>query len=291
MKKKIIFIIAFLLLVVGLFLVRLHIDANSIQVSHYKVESEKIPESFDGYKIVQISDLHSKDFGENNNLLIQKVDKEKPDIIVLTGDMVSADETDYSVFFSLVSELAQRYKIYFIPGNHEQALDSEKKNEIVTYLEQNGVDVLNNEVVSLKNGNDEINLYGLWYSNKYYSENETYVLDAELISEWIGAADTARYNILLSHNPRYFLTYANWGADLTLSGHVHGGMVRIPFIGAIFSPDEGFFPKYDAGLYTEESGKSIVVSRGLGKGTRGFRLFNRPDLVVITLNSTEKGVD
>lgn len=290
MKKKII-IIVFLLLVVVLFLVRLQIDANLIQTSRYNLESSKVPKSFDGYKIVHISDLHSKEFGEDNKPLIEKIAEEKPDIVVLTGDMVSANETDYTVFFSLVSELTQKYKVYFIPGNHEQAINAKKKQEIIAYLEETGADVLDNEVVSLKSEDEEINLYGLWYSNKYYSENEEYILDEKLISELIGDADTDSYNILLSHNPRYFLTYASWGADLTLSGHVHGGMVRIPFVGAIFSPDEGFFPKYDAGLYTEDSGKSIVVSRGLGSGTRGFRLFNRPDLVVITLNSTEKGVD
>lgn len=290
MKKKI-FIIVFLILVVVLFLVRLQIDANVIQTSRFNLESSKIPKSFDGYKIVHISDLHSKEFGKDNKPLIEKITQEKPDIVVLTGDMVSANETDYTVFFSLVSELTQKYKVYFIPGNHEQALNPKEKSEIITYLEDRGVDVLDNEVAIIKSGDEEINLYGLWYSNKYYSENDEYILDEELISELIGNADTDSYNILLSHNPRYFLTYVQWGADLTLSGHVHGGMVRIPFVGAVFSPDEGFFPKYDAGLYTEESGKSIVVSRGLGSGSRGFRLFNRPDLVVITLHSVEKGVD
>lgn len=290
MKKKI-FIIVFLILVVVLFLVRLQIDANVIQISRFSLESSKIPKSFDGYKIVHISDLHSKEFGKDNKSLIEKITQEKPDIVVLTGDMVSANETDYTVFFSLVSELTQKYKVYFIPGNHEQALNLKEKSEIITYLEDRGVDVLDNEVAIIKSGDEEINLYGLWYSNKYYSENDEYILDEELISELIGEAHEDSYNILLSHNPRYFLTYAQWGADLTLSGHVHGGMVRIPFVGAIFSPDEGFFPKYDAGLYTEESGKSIVVSRGLGSGSRGFRLFNRPDLVVITLHSVEKGVD
>lgn len=290
MKKKI-FIIVFLLLVFVLFLVRLYIDVNLIQTSKYNLRASKIPKSFDGYKIIHISDLHSKKFREDNKPLIEKIDQENPDIVVLTGDMVSANETDYTVFFSLVGELTQKYKVYFIPGNHEQSLSSEKKKEIIDYLEEVGVEVLNNEVVLLKRGDKTINLYGLWYSNKYYSENDEYVLDEVLISELIGEADTDSYNILLSHNPRYFDTYANWGADLTLSGHVHGGMIRLPFVGAIFSPDEGFLPKYDAGLYTEESGKSIVVSRGLGSGTRGFRLFNRPDLVVITLNSTEKGVD
>ena len=290
MKKKI-FIIVFLILVVVLFLVRLQIDANVIQTSRFNLESSKIPKSFDGYKIVHISDLHSKEFGKDNKPLIEKTTQEKPDIVVLTGDMVSANETDYTVFFSLVSELTQKYKVYFIPGNHEQALNPKEKSEIITYLEDRGVDVLDNEVAIIKSGDEEINLYGLWYGNKYYSENDEYILDEELISELIGNADTDSYNILLSHNPRYFLTYVQWGADLTLSGHVHGGMVRIPFVGAVISPDEGFFPKYDAGLYTEESGKSIVVSRGLGSGSRGFRLFNRPDLVVITLHSVEKVVD
>ena len=134
-----------------------------------------------------------------------------------------------------------------------------------------------------------IDSYSVTHSVKRGSEEGEF--DVVIHTEITPTLDSDSYNILLSHNPRYFLTYVQWGADLTLSGHVHGGMVRIPFVGAVFSPDEGFFPKYDAGLYTEESGKSIVVSRGLGSGSRGFRLFNRPDLVVITLHSVEKGVD
>lgn len=285
MKKKIA-IIAFLLLVIALFFVRLYIDANVIQISRYTVESNKIPESFDGYKIIHISDLHSKEFGENSENLLKKIEQENPDIVVLTGDMVTASDKDYTVFFTLVNKLTLSYDVYFIPGNHEQALSDKRKNEIKTYLEEHGVVVLNNEMVPLMKNSQNVNLYGLWYSNKYYSENDEYVLTEKYITELIGNADYEQYNILLTHNPRYFETYASWGADLILSGHIHGGMVRFPFIGAIFSPDEKFFPKYDAGLYQNDSEKSIIVSRGLGRGSTGFRLFNRPELVVITLQST-----
>ena len=283
MKKKII-IIVFLIIFV-LMLIELYIDANCIQTTRFEVASEKIPASFDGYKILQLSDLHSKEFGKDNKKLLQKIDDANPDIIVLTGDFVTANESDFTVFFNLVDKISPKYEVYYITGNHEQAMKGAFKKEIFGYLSYKGVKFLSNKSVSLIKNSETIDLYGLCYESAYYSDRRGNVYTKEMMTKSLGEADLTKFNLLLTHSPTNFEIYKSWGADLILSGHVHGGMIRVPFVGAIFSPDEGFIPKYSAGKYQLEE-SVLIVSRGLGRGSRGFRLFNRPNLVEITLKST-----
>lgn len=288
MKKKII-IIVFLIIFV-LMLIELYIDANWIQTTTFEVSSDKIPVSFDGYKILQLSDLHSKEFGNDNKNLLKEINDANPDIIVLTGDFVTANETDFTVFFELVDKISPKYEVYYITGNHEQALSGSSRKEIFGYLKEKGVRFLSNESVSIQKDDETIDLYGLCYESAYYSERRGNIYTKEMMTKSLGEANLTKFNVLLTHSPTNFEVYKSWGADLTLSGHVHGGMIRVPFIGAIFSPDEGLMPKYSAGRYQLED-SVLVVSRGLGRGSRGFRLFNRPNLVEITLKSTKKGVD
>ena len=288
MKKKII-IIVFLIIFV-LMLIELYIDANWIQTTTFEVSSDKIPSSFDGYKILQLSDLHSKEFGNDNKNLLKEINDANPDIIVLTGDFVTANETDFTVFFELVDKISPKYEVYYITGNHEQALSGSSRKEIFGYLKEKGVRFLSNESVSIQKDDETIDLYGLCYESAYYSERRGNIYTKEMMNKSLGEANLTKFNVLLTHSPTNFEVYKSWGADLTLSGHVHGGMIRVPFIGAIFSPDEGLMPKYSAGRYQLED-SVLVVSRGLGRGSRGFRLFNRPNLVEITLKSTKKGVD
>ena len=288
MKKKII-IIVFLIIFV-LMLIELYIDANWIQTTSFEVFSKKIPSSFDGYKILQLSDLHSKEFGNDNKNLLKEINDANPDIIVLTGDFVTANETDFTVFFELVDKISPKYEVYYITGNHEQALSGSSRKEIFGYLKEKGVRFLSNESVSIQKDDETIDLYGLCYESAYYSERRGNIYTKEMMNKSLGEANLTKFNVLLTHSPTNFEVYKSWGADLTLSGHVHGGMIRVPFIGAIFSPDEGLMPKYSAGRYQLED-SVLVVSRGLGRGSRGFRLFNRPNLVEITLKSTKKGVD
>lgn len=283
MKKKII-IIVFLIIFI-LMLIELYIDASWIQTTRFEVSSDKVPASFDGYKILQLSDLHSKEFGQNNEKLLERIDASNPDIIVLTGDFVTANETDFTVFFELVDKISPKYEVYYITGNHEQAMSGSSKKEIFSYLSEKGVKFLNNEHIEIGQGEEKINLYGLCYESAYYSGRRDNIYTQEMMAKSLGEADLSKFNLLLTHSPTNFEVYKTWGADLILSGHVHGGMIRVPFVGAIFSPDEGFMPKYSAGRYQMDD-SVLVVSRGLGRGSRGFRLFNRPNLVEITLKST-----
>lgn len=268
------------------------ISNRFVAVTDYTVESKKLPPAFDGYKIAVIADLHNTSFGQDNKALLKRLKNSDPDIVLLAGDMVSTSDTDYSVFFSLAEKIAAEYDTYFVVGNHEQALGDNRVCLFCQSVESLGVKVLDNQKVALERGKDSIDLYGMWFNLRYYAdrsenaseEEQGYFFNTEAMTEILGSCDNKRYNILLTHNPVYFEAYASWGADLTLSGHIHGGMIRLPFLGGIYSPEKTYFPKYDAGIFNDD-GKSMVVSRGLGNGNLGFRLFNCPELVIVTLKS------
>ena len=261
-----------------------------LSVKNYTVKSPKLPASFEGYKIALLTDLHNNSFGQDNNKLLKKLEKAAPDLVLLGGDMVSTSDTDYSVFFSLAEKIAKKYETYFILGNHEQALGEERAELFYQSVESLGVKTLDNQMVTLEKSGEKINLYGMWFNLRYYtdrSEDATateqgYYFGTQAMEEILSSPNKEEFNLLLTHNPLYFETYARWGADLTLSGHTHGGMIRIPFKGGVYSPEKTFFPKYDGGIFAEQD-KTLIVSRGLGNGGMGFRLFNPPELVFITL--------
>ncbi len=283
MRRKMLYIIIGIIFILIL-IIRIYIDSEMIEVTKLNIVSSKIPIEFEEYKIIQLSDLHNKSFGKNNERLIEAIDKETPDIVVMTGDMVSVNDKDFTAFYNLVSELSKKYKLYYIYGNHEGELSSKNRNKIDTFLRENNVTILNNDCVKLTSGDDEINMYGLCYTQKYYSHKngEKHEITKDYIENKLGSLDKEKFNILLSHNPMFFDAYEKHGADLILTGHIHGGLIRLPMIGGLFSPDRTFFPKYSAGMY--ESGESkLVVNRGLSRGVRGFRLFNRPEIISITL--------
>lgn len=282
MKKKTrIIFITFILLVLVLF-VQLYIDANWVETSYYDVYSDKIGSAFDGTRILHLSDLHSKEFGKDSIRLINKINEVNPDIILITGDMVNASDKDFSTFLNLAQSIASRYECYYIVGNHELDLSNEDYNNIMNSLKSYGITILDNEKAELTRDDEKINLYGMWYNIRFYMGKE--MLTSNIIKTIIGEDDTENFDILLTHNPRYFEAYNDWGADLVLSGHVHGGMVRLPFVGPVFAPERTLFPKYSEGEY-KDGNSSMIVSRGLGRGTNGFRLFNRPEVGMIVLHS------
>lgn len=285
-QKNILFTVT--LLIITIFL-RIYFDNNSIQVSYYTVKSNKIPASMKGFKILQLSDLHSREFGNNNNKIIEKINSENPDIIVMTGDMINKKDTNYEVFFNLANHISKNFDTYYIFGNHEQNLNYEQRKILKDKLNEFGIKVLDNEKVTITKGNDSINIYGLWFHLRYYKDlnmqtTKDLFFGEKQIKAILGDLDTNSYNILLTHNPLYADTYSNWGADLILCGHIHGGMIRIPFVGGLLSPERSFFPKYDSGKY-QVNGKILIVNRGLGYGDFKIRLFNPPEISVITLSN------
>ncbi len=273
-----------------------YLSNEMLVTDEYEVQYEKLPASFDGYKILQLSDLHSKDFDHGNKKLLKKIHEQAPDMIALTGDMVNSTDLDFSVFLSLAEELAADYEVYYIVGNHEQSLSNSSRIHLLSELEGMGVRILDNEKVVIKRGEDSIDVYGLWFNLRYYSDRtndyvledtETYYFSLGKIEKIFGKNDGQRFSILLAHNPLYADTYRKWGADLTLSGHVHGGMIRLPFLGGVYSPERTFFPEYDGGIYVFGQ-QNMIVSRGIGNGNMGFRFFNPPEIVAITLGASHE---
>ena len=261
-----------------------------LQTVKYTVTSADLPEEFDGFKMVQISDLHSMSFGKDNSRLVSSVNSQNPDIVVMTGDMINSDDTDFSVFYNLAEKLAETNDVYYIVGNHEQEHSEEEIAEIYRTLTEIGVNVLDNERVTITRSGSSIDVYGLWFNLRYYvnvnddSIGTQYYFDSEKIETVLGECDKERFTLLLAHNPVYFETYSDWGADITLAGHMHGGMVRIPFVGGLFSPEKEYFPKYASGMFTEGN-SSMIVNRGLGNRVFGLRFWNCPEITVITLKS------
>ncbi|MBN2222012.1 MAG: metallophosphoesterase, partial [Vallitaleaceae bacterium] len=250
------------------------------RIYSYTISHKDIPTAFDGYKIIQLSDLHSHDYGDSNESVYQSVLKATPDLIVMTGDMVSSSDRDFSTFYSLVKKLVTIAPVYYVFGNHEQALDDEYQDEILSTIADLGVRYLDNETVQIEKEGSTISLHGMWFNLRFYNDSRSsyeYTFELDNMMKLLKFPEDQTFDLLLTHNPIYFSTYKNWGADLTLTGHIHGGLINIPFMGGLLSPERTTFPEYDAGLFQEED-HYLIVNRGLGNGRVGFRYFNRPEI-------------
>ncbi|OQR56615.1 metallophosphoesterase [Bacillus sp. CDB3] len=259
----------------------LYLQNNLISVSEIKITSSKIPSSFKGFKILQLSDLHNKMFGDNQDVLIKKVKSIQPDIITITGDLIDSKSYDAEVSLQVVRELVKEYPVYFVTGNHEKW--SGQYNSLETELKKHHVTVLRNEHINIQKDGQEIYLLGI-DDPEFTSGNHN---EGSIVKNEIAKAKNEvnpdGYKVLLSHRPEFLNVYTEEKIDLVLSGHAHGGQVRLPFIGGLVAPNQGILPKYTAGLYEKQS-TSMIVSRGLGNSTIPQRIFNRPEIVVVQLN-------
>ncbi|MGN0135278.1 metallophosphoesterase [Anaerotignum sp.] len=232
-----------------------------------------IPASFNGYKILQVADLQNKIFGKNQEPLLRKIEQSSPDIIVLTGDLLDRNRTDVDVAMDFIKEIVDIAPVYFVSGNHEH--QSGEWERLADEMVAAGVTILDNGKSIIQRNGDTITVLGLADKkvNLYYDK----------ILHTLMAGQEDCFNILLSHRPELFETYAAEGVDLVFTGHAHGGQIRIPFLKqGIFAPHQGFFPQYTEGMH-EKDGTVMVVSRGLGNSTFPFRIFNRPELIEVTL--------
>ncbi len=250
---------------------------HSLQTERAVFTSPRLPAGFDGCTIVQLSDLHGAEFGEDNEELIRRVREAEPDYIFLTGDLLDRyRQTPRSYAVSLGKSLAGIAPTYFVTGNHEWAFPDIRT--LKRELRDAGVTVLSNEYVPLSRGGDRILLAGIDDPNGFADQKTP----EELASELRGAEPDAFW-MLLAHRNNYFeKEYSLLGADLVISGHGHGGLIRLPFTDGLVSVERSLFPSYTAGFYEANGGK-VFVSRGLGNSGRTFRLFNRPEMVVLTL--------
>lgn len=275
MMKKIILII-FAVIISGA--IYLFWGNNSLTVSKYSVSPQNLPENFDGYRIVQVSDLHNKSF---HGRLIKKIKNLEPDIIVITGDIIDSYNTKPGIALVFAENALKIAPVYYATGNHESRL--EIYPEFRKSLENIGVTVLDCKGVSLKKEGEEIFLAGMDDLTFFGSPtlDESLILFRQKL--WDLAAEKGeRTGILLSHRPEIFDTYAESGFELVFTGHAHGGQIRLPFIGGILTPNQGFFPEYDAGIF-RKGNTEMIISRGLGNSIFPFRIGNRPEIIVCEL--------
>lgn len=252
-----------------------------------QVELSGLPGEFDDLRIAHLSDIHGHEYGEGSKELIAMVAEQEPDLIVLTGDIID-QEGQLVMIPALAKGLAEIAPCYYVTGNHEWSLEWSQKTGIVktlkSLLENNGVTVLSNEYVVLERNGAFVVLAGIDDPNGYADQKTPEELSAEIEAEQPGL-----FTILLAHRNDAFDRYAAAGYDLVLSGHGHGGIVRLPFTDGLLSPARTLFPTWTAGVYTLGD-STLFVSRGLGNNTvpiNGFRLFNRPDLAILELKSID----
>lgn len=241
-----------------------------LETTYYTYEADQLGVDLDCYRIVQISDLHNAKFGKNNQKLVDRIRECEPDMIVLTGDLVDSNHTNVDRAVQFVDEIVKICPVYYVTGNHEYWLEKSEYDELMDGLIGAGVVILDDQVVEISRGDAKFRLVGL--DDKSLADG---TLEALL-------SDEKEFTVVLAHEPQYLARYAGTGVDLVLSGHAHGGQFRLPFVGGIVAPDQGFLPEYTAGEYYMD-GTEMIVSRGLGNSVIPVRLFNYPEIVCVEL--------
>ena len=263
---------------------------RKLETVQYTIKSEKLPRKMRPLKLVMLADLHDRLWGEHQQFLAEKIEKLQEDLVLCAGDMLIAEkQASMHHAVELFEELEKR-KIPVIcgNGNHESRMRQRPEvygDQYERYsrrIRECGARILTDEAMDFPWEGQKIRIYGYELPLSYYKKFRQPAFDGQDLREKFGTPDPEAFHILLAHNPVYFDTYAAWGADLTLSGHLHGGIIRIPGIGGLITPQAQLFPKYDRGLISK--GKNyMVVSAGLGEHTVPIRIFNPPQLILITV--------
>lgn len=290
--KVFIYILIFCVVFI-LFIVLESIREHKIfKVKKYEISNEKIPEAFKNTRIIMLSDVHNTFYGVENERVLNTIREINPDFIILAGDIPVANTKHGKLNLKaakFVTELSEITDVYYGLGNHEERMiekdllkdDWDNYYKIISsYRGSHKIIFMNNNKLSVKKNRESINIYGLNLELKYYQRFSNCILNPEDITDKLGELNKDKYNILIAHNPDYFESYVGYGADLILSGHVHGGMVRLPLIGGVVSPKPRLFPHYDYGLYVKNN-STMILSNGLGSHSVKLRINNVPEMVVI----------
>ncbi|MDD5937204.1 MAG: metallophosphoesterase [Clostridiales bacterium] len=287
------FVIALLVLVICFVIYEIFENKNLV-VTNYQIQQDTVPKAFHDMRFICLTDLHLNRYGKNNEKLIQKIHECNPDAILIAGDMVTIHQTHRcQIVIDLLEKLAEKYVIYYASGNHELRWANKasfEDNSFIEYkekLESLGVIYLDNADITVKHGEDLLQIVGLNLSIDYYNKGgKPKPLSQKVLTECIHQKNSAAYTILLAHVPDYFEQYVDWGADFILSGHNHGGIMRLWKLGGVISPRYEIFPKYDAGVF--KKGHSVMLlSRGLGTHTIPIRIFNRPELICVQIKQKQ----
>ena len=281
-KKKKIIVLAVVATILLALIIWTAWGNTALELNTYTISSDKLPEAFDGYRIAHVSDLHNAEMGKDNDKLLKMLREAEPDIIAITGDIIDSRNTDVEIALNFTRAAMEIAPCYYVTGNHEARVS--EYDELKEGLIKQGVAFLDDERIELELSGETIVLLGVndpsFQTDYLFGDSET-VMQSKL-QEIINEEDT--YTILLSHRPELFKVYTESKVNLVLSGHAHGGQFRIPFMGGLVAPNQGLFPKYDAGLYTEEN-TNMIVSRGIGNSILPFRFNNRPEVILIDLYS------
>ena len=262
------------LIVIGLWNYIVH-EENTLEVSFYHLQSDKVES---GFRIVQLSDLHLHEFGEKNAELVDWVRRLEPDIIVITGDMNNHFDDDTHVVTELCSQLVEITDVYYVMGNHEWVDHIDRHTTIKADIVATGITMLENSYIVTELNGARVVIGGLVTEVPNYDNYNVSKFMDKFVNE-------EGFKLLLVHYPEYFLGKLNdYTIDLAMCGHVHGGIVRLPKLGGLYSSDQGFFPKLSEGMQTVDGGSVVVVSRGLGGEGSIPRINNNPEIVVVDVN-------
>jgi predicted MPP superfamily phosphohydrolase len=258
------------------------LGGNWLQATAYEILSSRIPASFDGYCIAQVSDLHKQLFGKHQFRLTRAIRNARPDLIAITGDLTYLGSWNAEDIEDLARQLKDIAPVYFVSGNHDVLHGDFQK--LLSHLESSGIRILEGETTRISRGAESIAVAGIADPRVFRQQGGK----GRTIDRWKSALASLRenlgdrYSVLLSHRPEHFALYASLGFDLVLSGHAHGGQIRLPFVGALYAPDQGWLPRYASGVHVS-GGTRMIVSRGLGNSWFPIRFLNRPELVVVRL--------
>lgn len=269
--------------IIGIILIWIMLfDSNRFVVVKHVIKDNRIKGHF---RIVVLADLHNKQYGRENALLLQAIAAQQPDAVLIAGDIMTAHpKKSLKPAISFMEKIAEKYPVFYGNGNHEHRIHlypetyKDMAKEYDEALHKMGVEPLVNVHREVEGKN--IAVYGAQIDREFYKRFTVPHMEAPYMKTLLGKPDKEKYTILLAHNPDYFPRYAQWGADLVLAGHVHGGMIRIPGWKGVASPNIRLFPKYDGGCF-EEGNSVMILSRGLGMHTIPIRLFNPGELIVI----------
>ena len=278
-KKKFI-VLATIVAILILLIIWIAYGNTDLEIYKYNVKSEDIPSEFDNFRIVQISDLHNAEFGENNEKLLLMLKQADADIIAITGDMIDSRNTDVDVAISFAQKAVNIAPVYYVNGNHESRVLGEYE-KLKQGLIDAGVTILENSSADITIGDEAITLIGI-NDPTFRMDIVDDTMEQNIAHQLVNVIpDNDNYKVLLAHRPEYFDVYAG-NVDLVLSGHAHGGQFRIPFVGGLVAPGQGFFPEYYEGSYIKED-TEMIVSRGIGNSIIPFRINNKPEIAVAEL--------
>lgn len=280
-KKKTLLVILSSLLAVIIALIGLICWGNkALSLNEVNVKSSKLPQSFNGFRVAHISDLHNEEFGKDNRKLLELLESADPDIIAITGDMIDSYSTEVDVALDFAENVVKIAPCYYVTGNHESRVEQEFL-KLTEGLELLGITILRNTSLEIERGTESITLIGVDDPTLFadVSDSDSIAMDKKIKDL---SATSDEFTLLLSHRPELFDVYVKNNITLTLSGHAHGGQFRLPFIGGLFAPNQGFDPEFDSGLYTKGD-SNMIVSRGLGNSIFPVRFNNRPEVVLVSL--------